>query len=108
MIPPINLCQHLTEWTIKGAAAADGRKLAHVAKSFQIIEPLVLRIKVDPDDVEEPFLPAQFGPDPARQHVPGLKLGEAKCFRRSPFYRMVGRGYDVNDRVDVEEARQRF
>src|SRR5215207_3957702 len=66
-------------------------------------DPLVVRVVVDPDDVEVPLVAAELRPELARDHVPGLELGLPVPLGEGP---VLGAGpHDVDDRIAVEDAR---
>ncbi len=86
------------------AGPCDCPEFSDAAVSFEIVEPLVVRVKVDPDYVKILWVPAQFRRSYARQHVPGLVLGAAIGLSRRLLVRMRRRGSNVDDRVDRHHA----
>src|SRR5690606_23886309 len=66
--------------------------------------PLVLRVEVQAHDVQVFLAPAQPGPAPPGEQVPGVELGQAVGFGGLDLVRAVGAGDDVDQRVALHEA----
>ena len=49
MVALVDFVQHLSEGPIERMLAPDGHEFADAAKSFQVVEPLVMRIKIHPN-----------------------------------------------------------
>src|SRR5438552_1893182 len=58
MITLLDLGEHVPERAIERMPAADWGKPSDSAKAFQIIEPLIMRVKIDADNIEVLFLTA--------------------------------------------------
>src|SRR2546426_480306 len=65
MIAFVYLSEHLAERAVIRTCPGNGRKLAHVPEAFEIVEPLVVRIEIHSNQIEELLLASQFRPNPS-------------------------------------------
>src|SRR5438477_6971602 len=107
MITFVDLLKHLAKRPIEWVLPGDWREFSNPAKAFQIIKPLIVRVKIQTNDIEIFFMTAQLRPQPASQHVPGLKLRLPKSFCIGLFLWPPLAGDDMDDRVHVNESRLR-
>src|SRR5947207_1747735 len=62
MITLMDLLEHLSKRAIKRMGAPQRRELPNAAIAFQVVEPLIVRIKIEADDIKEFLLAAELRP----------------------------------------------
>src|SRR5205085_11933311 len=71
------------------------------------MNPLVIRIVVSAENVQILRTSAEFGTEPAGDHVPRLKLRLPVAFRSGRLVGIIRIDSNVNDRLGMEKARAR-
>ena len=66
--------------------------------------PLIVRVEVEADYVDETWLAAKFGMGAASQHVIDLELADTKLPGRAHFLPLVIFGCDMDQRFGPDEA----
>src|SRR4051812_1518402 len=90
-----DLQQHAREGLVAGIALLDGRAIQHE---------LIVRVEVDPQDVQIARVTAELWPDPSAQHVPRLVLQQPVRLDAASRPGLVRRLHDVNQWVRLHEA----
>src|SRR5690606_29084356 len=94
-VPVVDLREDAAEWPIVRVATLDWRPV-------QV--PLVIRVRVDADDIQIFRAAAEARPEGAAQHVPGLELGPAEVLGLAHRPRPTAGRHHMNRRIHLHEA----
>ena len=95
LIATVEIGEHCVERTMEGVA---GRG------SFAIVDPLVVPVEVDADEVEQIGGAAEIGIGVAGEHVPGLELGVGVGENGGCLFGASGIGDDADDGLGLDET----
>src|SRR5215472_11207572 len=99
------ILEHVTKPPVQRMTPVQRNEFPNTSEIPEVIDPLVMWIKIHSNYVPKAFLPSQLRTESATEHVPGLVLREAIRLGVGPFLRMSGAGDNVNNWVDLDEAR---
>ena len=72
-----------------------------------MIEPLIDWIIVNANNIQIFFLPPHFWPEPTRQDIQALILGQAVGLGLITLLRTIRRGNNIDNRLDLDNTRLR-
>ena len=96
----VDLTQHVADRQVVRVR----RHEQHTLGAERVVEPLVLAVVVDAEDVEVLHVTAEFGALPAGDHVPGGELRLPVALGGDAVLRARRVGLDINDRVGVDNS----